>query len=157
MAHIGKSYRLAFRRDLSLQINRNVRGWAHEYVALINNVQGSIANSARMITWILVEGFDPATGALNYESQHATAGGSVVYCKLVGNIGGFPPFYTAKMQWFKEPSIKLYEQTVLDFIPSQYGNFGKDQRDGVLFETPHVFECTGGFGSFNGFNAKTWH
>lgn len=156
MAHIGKNYRLAFRRDLSLQINRNVNGWPHELIALISNVTGSVGNAARAITWTLVEGFDAATGDLNYESQHAVAAGRTIYCKLAGSIGHFPAYYTAKMRWYEEPSILLYEQTVLDAIPVQYFSFGKDARDGVAFETPHVFECLGQRDVFNGFNAKFW-
>lgn len=157
MAHVGKAYPLAFRRDLSLQVNRNAKGWPKQLVALIDNVSGTLAFAAQTRTWLLDVAFDPVTAALDARSPNQIVSGRTLYCKAVGTIGGSPQIYTVKMQWYEAPATLLYEQTVLDFPPSTYQSFGADQRHGVSFETPHVFECVGQVGSFNGFNAKGWH
>lgn len=157
MAHKGKAYRLAFRRDLSLQTQPNRVGWPHTLLPIVGNAFGSIGSLVSGFPFELVLSFDSTTGAVTGESQHLVVAGSHVYCRIDGTIGGFPKFYTCKMSWWKETNTKLFERTVMSSIPAQYFSFGADHADGVTFQTPGVFEANPSSPASDGFRAKPWH
>jgi hypothetical protein len=157
MAHIGKAYRLAFRRDLSLQVSRNRNGWPAQMRPVVNNAFGSVASVVSSLPWLLDLAFDSSTGHVSGESQHLVAGGKLVFCRIEGYITGSPKHYNVQMQWFQSPANKLYERTIMSDIVSNYTSFGADRANGVTMQTPGVFQADPSSPAFDGFVAKFWH
>lgn len=157
MAHIGKNWKLHFRRDLSLQVNRNAKGWGEKYVVVLHNAFGTVASPASGMSWTLPIQFDATTGQCTGESEHRTIAGREVFFRIIGDIIADPQRYKIRMQAFGPPSTKLYERILVDTVLATYGSFGADRDNGVLVQTPGVFEADPSSPALDGFFVKTWH
>ena len=157
MAHIGKTYELAFRRDLSVGVLNNRQGWAKHYFIKFQNCFGSVATPANGILWVASPTFDQATGSMSGESQHQVAGGVTGFARMQAHIHLLPQVYELTISFWKEPMTKLFEQKIGDFFTWNYEDLGHQGDDPSVFQTPGVFEMVPNSLASNFIFAKHWH
>lgn len=156
MAHVGKIYELAFRRDLSVNCPRNKFGWARRYKAQPGNPQGTIGSVVPSLKWqVEVEFNDDGSFSVSSDPQFVT--GVPVFCRMTGKIIHTDHYdYEVREKWFRNSSELLYERILSRNSPFDYSNFLRNGHDGVVVDTPGVYflGVTSIFAS--GWVAKTW-
>ncbi len=82
MAHVGKKYPLAFRRDLAFGINNNQQGWGRAYYFLAPLVGGSIPPAMVVMALVCTER-DPGSFHALWESEETVLAGRRLVARMI--------------------------------------------------------------------------
>lgn len=158
MAHIGKNYRLAFRRDLSLNaFPGNVSGWPQTYRLLLSGFQGTLGPTLEGKRFDVDQEVDATNGEVVYETEPFAAGTftlvAKVRCFIVPNNQRYRYDFTIRSATmgilygalFNVPSQTSYGEINCSFFPAN-GNEYKT--------TPELFG--GVLGTASIYRAKLW-
>lgn len=157
MAHVGKDYPVAFRRDLSLQVSRNVFYWAKYYRFYFNWSAGPVGGHMRDVDWGRLEPqFTPATGECHLRSGIAIVNAHSVYFDVESFITGNPQIYQTHYRCFRSDDTLLFEQIWEQGTVQQYTRREANGDSSVIFQTPDLYFGAGQNFDHNGMVAVTW-
>jgi len=157
MAHIGKSYELAFRRDLGLQCTTNRNSWPKVMLIGCWNCLGTVGSHAFGVLSPVTVDFDLPSGRMFKRTATMNISGTVVYYELDLTIRGFPQLYAGTITVFRSNGVMLYQSKVSNNTGRYSGFSGQDFGD-QLFETPDVWVWNREPQNASTFaRAKGWH
>lgn len=159
MAHIGKFYRLAFRRDLGLNtFPGNVSSWPQTYRLLLSGFQGTLGPTLEGRLFDVDIQVDATNGEIVYETDGFAAGSFFLHVKVRCFIVPNPQRYrydfsvrSATMgilygALFNVPSQSSYGEINCSFFPTN----GAEYKS-----TPELFG--GVVGTRSIYRAKSWN
>lgn len=138
MAHVGKFWKLHFRRDLSAQAPNNRTGWAEQYRITFARLGGSIGQFVRDTVPLLPISFVASNGQMNGTTANFIANGHTVHATVQMDLAGTPQVYHGSMSIIDSVRGKVYQEEWSTLVPGFYGFIGRGTADSTLMETPMV-------------------
>lgn len=88
MAHKGKLFAVAFRRDFNLNVENNNDGWGHRYLLFLGDLGTGLAAFWKNTHWELPQVTSPLVNSLLWESEHVLKFGLHWYTQFQVTITG---------------------------------------------------------------------
>lgn len=140
MAHVGRYWPLAFRRDLSLNVRTNNEGWAKAYLARFQTLTGTVGENLFGKAFEIETIFEASTGTMKSRSADQVIGGIRVYVEVELKIVGDPQRYEGTISIIRNNGTVLYKQGITKPELAQFVSFNAMLNTSISVETAGICE-----------------
>lgn len=144
MAHKGQLYRLAFRRDLSLQIENNRFGWPAKFRVTCLFCAGGVGGGCNLIPFDVPISTPPGSKNIIGSSPAVFIGGRAIHVEIFATPAGFPEEYPVVQAKYMEFAIihAIFEGPQV--FTDRLSNWAGGGATTVVRQNPPLFVATQG-------------
>lgn len=136
MAHAGKFYPLAFRRDFCLNLNNYNSGAAKSYHLTWTQTQGTVGNAVRGFYPMLTGGEVDNVPEQSWFTPVVHTPGGDVFLRLYGTLEGSPYDVVTHVEIIQVGGAILYRSGLFDHFGSVGRGGGQTSLHPPLIQTP---------------------